>query len=186
MRVSFKKPKPWRNWVRMFFFSGPLKETTKYGRVLDLGCGWGFYFKINPSAWGVDFNSACIEYLRHQGYNVQHCDILAGLPFSDSFFDLILTHDVLEHFSLEEIRKIFKDVYRTLKKNGTFLIIIPNKKCYEYGFKIGVHKHFLTPGEIRILASGQFTTVKSYAYPLPRAIGQRFTYNKEVVILRKI
>lgn len=182
-----KPPTSFREWVRVRFLSGHLRKTRKYRNVLDLCCGWGFYFKINPNAWGIDLDSTCVKYLAGQGYNVRQGDITAGLPFPDATFDLVLTHDALEHFIFPELEKIFTDVHRVLKKDGFFMNIVPNKKGYKYGVKIdGGHKHFITPGEIQDIAGKQFIVVKSYPYPLPRIIGQYFTHNKEVVILRKI
>ena len=186
MRSITKKPQVGLKWFRINFLSGHLKKTLKYNNVLDLCCGWGFYFKINPKAWGIDWDGACIEHLLQQGYNVKRCNVVEELPFSDNTFDLVLTHDALEHFTHEEVKKIFKNVYRLLKKDGQFMNIIPNRKGYKYGVEIQAgHKNFITPEEIIEIAGSQFVLVKTYAYPLPRSIGRYFTHNKEVVILQK-
>ena len=181
------KPSTFREWFRIYFLSGHLRKTGKYRDVLDLCCGWGFYFKINPNARGIDLDRTCVEYLVGQGYNVRQGDITAGLPFPDDAFDLVLTHDALEHFSLVKVKKIFENVHRILRKDGTFMNIIPNRKGYEYGLKTDCgHRHFITAKEIQDIAGKQFIVVKSYPYPFPRIIGQYFTHNKEVVILRKV
>ena len=187
MIYGVKKSGSFREWFRVRFLSGYLQKTRKYRNVIDLCCGWGFYFKINPNACGIDLDRTCVEYLTGQGYNVKQGDITAGLPFPDATFDLVITHDALEHFNLTEVKGIFEHVYRILKKGGEFMNIIPNKKGYEYGIKTDCgHKHFITPGIIQDIVGRKFIVVKSYPYPLPRIIGQYFTHNKEVVILRKM
>ena len=187
MTYSTKRPGSFREWFRVRFLSGHLKKTGKHHDVLDLCCGWGFYFKINPNAWGVDLDADCIEYLLRRGYKVKQGTVIEALPFSDSTFDLVITHDALEHFTLIEVKKIFENVHRILRKDGKFMNIIPNRKGYEYGIKTDCgHKHFITPGELQDVSGKEFMTVKTYSYPLPRVIGQYFTHNKEVVILRKI
>ena len=181
-----KKPSSWRLWVRIHFLSRHLKKTVKYKNVLDLGCGWGFYLRINPAAYGIDYNISAIKYLSRLGYKVKRWNILEKLPFPDSFFDFVLTHDVLEHFTFEEVKKIFENVYYVLKKDGIFMNVVPNKICYEINLKFGVgHKHFVTPEEIIEIDKEHFTVVKTYPYPLPRFIGKYFIHNKEVVILKK-
>ena len=187
MTYSTKRPGSFREWFRVRFLSGHLKKTGKHHDVLDLCCGWGFYFKINPNAWGVDLDADCIEYLLRRGYKVKQGNVIEALPFSDSTFDLVITHDALEHFTLIEVKKIFENVHRILRKDGKFMNIIPNRKGYEYGIKTDCgHKHFITPGIIQDIVGRKFIVVKSYPYPLPRIIGQYFTHNKEVVILRKM
>jgi SAM-dependent methyltransferase len=187
MTHSTKRPDFFREWFRVRFLSGHLKQTGKYRDVLDLCCGWGFYFKINPNAQGVDIDAGCVEYLLRRGYRVKQGNVIEALPFSDSTFDLVITHDALEHFSLAEVKKIFGNVHRILRKGGKFMNIIPNRKGYEHGVRTDCgHKHFIIPEEIQDIAGKEFMVVKSYPYPLPRVIGRYFTHNKEVVILRKI
>jgi SAM-dependent methyltransferase len=187
MTHSTKRSGSFREWFRVRFLSGHLRKTRKDRDVLDLCCGWGFYFKINPNAWGVDIDGDCIAYLSRQGYKVKQSNVVETLPFSDGAFDLVITHDALEHFSLAEVKKIFENVRRVLKKDGKFMTVVPNRKGYEYGIKTDCgHKHFINPGEIQEIAGKQFIVIKSYSYPLARSIGRYFTHNKEVVILQKV
>jgi len=48
---------------------------------------------------------------------------LQNLSFADETFDVIITSDVFEHVR-EEV-KGYREVYRTLKKGGTFLLTVP-------------------------------------------------------------
>ena len=54
--------------------------------------------------------------------------------------DVILCRYVLYHLSTEEIQKVFKDAYETLKPGGLFCIEPPQYHCYQFditrcGFK---------------------------------------------------
>lgn len=186
-KYSNPKSSKIREFIRIHFLSSPLWKTKKSkDKVLDLGCGWGFYFKINPKAYGVDTDERCVRYLKIFGYKVIKGDIRKQLLFKDNFFKWVIANDVLEHFELEEVKKIFSEAYRILEPDGCFLILIPNQKGFKFGLKTRVgHKHFVIPKEIFLIAKRNFVIKKHYSYPLPRFIGNYFTHNKEVIILRK-
>jgi SAM-dependent methyltransferase len=48
---------------------------------------------------------------------------LQNLAFADATFDVIITSDVFEH--VREDLKGYQEVYRTLKKGGTFILTVP-------------------------------------------------------------
>ena len=176
-----------KEFLRLYLASFLLRDTKKFkDKVLDLGCGRGFYFKINPLAYGVDVDAKCITYLQDKGHKVIQKDIRKELPFSSNFFKCVICHDVLEHLELEEIKNVFLSVYKILETKGIFLILIPNLKGFEYGLKTNVsHKYFITPKEIFSISKGIFLIEKHCSYPLPRFIGNYFTHNKELIILKK-
>ena len=177
-----------RNYIRMHFLSKPLYETKIYnGLVLDISCGWGIYFKINPYATGIDLDDACINFLQKQGYKAVKGDILKKFPFNDEQFKCAIAHDVLEHFELAEAEIIMNEAYRILQKQGLFLVIIPNKRGFEYGLKREVgHKHYIVPKEVIKLAESKFLLRKCYSYPFSGLLGKLFIHNKEVVALEKL
>lgn len=176
-----------KEFLRLYLASLPLRDTGKFkDKVLDLGCGRGFYFKINPLAYGVDADAGCITYLKDKGYKVIQKDIRKELPFNSNFFKCVICHDVLEHMEPEDIKKVFLNVHRILETGGIFLILIPNLKGFNYGLKTNAsHKYFITPKEIFSIAKGIFSTEKHCSYPLPRFVGNRFTHNKELILLKK-
>lgn len=186
-RVGVNKSSKIKEFLRIYFLSAPLWHTKGFkDRVLDLGCGWGFYFKINPFAYGIDFDADCVEYLKRLGYKLVQGDMRNHLPFEDNFFKCVVCHDVLEHLQIEDIEKVFIRVHRILEPEGIFLILIPNRKGFEYGLRINSgHKYFVTPEEIFLLGKGNFNIERHYSYPMPRFIGNHWTHNKEVIILRK-
>jgi 2-polyprenyl-3-methyl-5-hydroxy-6-metoxy-1,4-benzoquinol methylase len=177
-----------RKFIKINFLSKPLLATkSSKEKVLDLGCGWGFYFQINPMACGIDADQDCINYLKNQKFNVIQADITKSLPIKNNYYNWVICHDVLEHFDLSESEKILENIYNALNINGKLLILSPNKKGYDSGVKRGVgHKHFITLSEILKISNGKFNLKKHYFYPLPKMISEFFTHNKEIIILEKI
>lgn len=102
-----KSPKI-KELIRIYFLSKPLQKTkTARDKVLDLGCGWGFYFKINPLAYGIDADKNCIDYLKSLGRKAIWANITKKLPFNNSSFEWVVCHDVLEHIEAFDLKNIF-------------------------------------------------------------------------------
>jgi SAM-dependent methyltransferase len=180
------RPNPLLKWVRTYLVERTLWRVPKNDKVLDMCCGYGFYFSINPRAHGVDSDPACIEYLRQRGISARQCDVLKDFPYDDGQFEYVIAHDVLEHFVVEELEILLANVHRVLKSGGVFLVFVPNRKGYDYGVRIGVgHKLYVTAREISNLCRRRFTIRRNYAEPLPRWMGRFFTHNKEVFELVK-
>ena len=98
------------------------------GKVLENGCGVGMYVEHLTPYGGVvtgleyDFERAGEAASRSRG-------ILnaAGehLPFPDSTFDLILSHEVIEH--VQDGRVAVLEMVRALKPGGRIVIFCPNQ-----------------------------------------------------------
>lgn len=145
-----------KEWIRIHFLSSYLWKIPNHQRTLDIGCGYGFSFKINPHFYGIEIDEHCVRHCQQHGYQVVQANLLEPLPFSESSFDNCFSHDVLEHFELEEIEVIFKHVYHILRKEGMFMNILPNKKGFEYGIRTNAgHKYFITPEELKTLRQKQ-------------------------------
>jgi ubiquinone/menaquinone biosynthesis C-methylase UbiE len=182
------KSSEFKRFIKINFLSLPLFFTKKNKeRVLDLGCGWGFYFKINPLAYGIDANEESIKYLKKRKYNAVLGDITKRLPFKDNQFQFIICHDILEHFYLSDVAKIFVEMKRILDKGGEIIIISPNKKGYDLGLKTNAgHKHFIRLNEILNIANPNLILKKHYFFPFTQKIGDFFSHNKEFIFLEKI
>ena len=98
------------------------------GWVLENGCGVGMYVeKLTPHAAKVigleyDFERTVKAHL-----NSPHILNAAGegLPFPDESFDLILSHEVIEH--VQDDAAAMKEMVRTLKPGGRAVIFCPNR-----------------------------------------------------------
>lgn len=180
------RPNPVLKWVRTHLVERTLRRLPRTREVLDLCCGYGFYFNINPKARGVDGDPVSVAQLAAQGFDVVQADVLKGLPYAEGEFEHVVAHDVLEHFSMDELKILLHEVHRVLAPGGRFWVFVPNRLGYDYGIRLDIgHKHFVTAPDIEELRQGLFSLERNYTEPLPRKIGTRFTHNKEVFVLVK-
>ncbi len=103
-------------------------------RILDFGCGTGTLMlmikKTRPGCvvYGIDIDPQVLEIAEkkshHEGVEV-HLILYNGitLPFADETIDKVVTSFVLHHLSTEEKFRIFKEIYRVLKKSGEMHIL---------------------------------------------------------------
>ncbi len=182
------KPNGLNKWIRIHLLSSYINKIPKKEKTLDLACGWGFSFNINPKFYGVELDDDCVDYCKQRGFNVTKANLLEPLPFPDGFFDNCFSHDVLEHFELVEVDLIFKNVHKVLRQGGTFMNIIPNKRGYDYGFVIDAgHKHFIVPDEIKQIATRMgFQYMGVYSAPIPEIFNHLSNHAKYVTLSRKL
>ena len=129
-----------------FYFNNTFKPIFRYtkklktGKVLDIGCAYGFMLQRFPASFkkfGIDVSEYAINVAKKRLPLAifKAINIEGKLPFREDFFDVILFNDVLEHLknpkiALENIRKI-------LKSGGILYITTPNlnlvrKNIYKY------------------------------------------------------
>lgn len=98
------------------------------GFVFEDGCGVGAYLehlsKDAHQAVGLE-----IEFERAVEAHHKISQIVNGageqLSFPNAFFDLILSHEVLEH--VQDDRKSMEEIIRTLKPGGRLVLFVPNR-----------------------------------------------------------
>ena len=100
-------------------------------KCVDIGCGCGddlsIIKKYNPRAeiFGVDFGLWNEDRLKQIGIKPIIVNIeKEQLPFENEFIDFIIANQVLEH--TKEIFWINHEIFRCLKKGGTFFLGVPN------------------------------------------------------------
>lgn len=106
----------------------------EHGLVLDNGCGVGSYLeRLAPSAEaavGLEFDlDRAVEAQSHR------LEVLSSraeqLPFPDSGFDLILSHEVIEH--VDDDRAAVAEMVRALRppsnesRGGRLVLFVPNR-----------------------------------------------------------
>lgn len=95
--------------------------------VLDVGCASGWFIaKIkerfpNANFYGIDIYKDSIEYAKklYPDIKFERADA-HFLPYKDSFFDLVICTEVIEH--LDDPRQAMSEIKRVLKKGGRFII----------------------------------------------------------------
>lgn len=95
-------------------------------RVLDAGCGPGFYTQLlldrGASVVGVDMSPAMLRLARERLRDVEfhQADLAAPLPFlQDSSFDVVISPLVLD--CVEDLRVPFSEFHRVLRSPGVLI-----------------------------------------------------------------
>lgn len=108
-------------------------DLRKGDRIIDVGCGDGFYLHIltklpiKTNLLGFDFDKIV---LANAGKNLrpEKIKLVNGsatkIPFKDKSFDKVIMTEVLEH--IEDDKKALAEVKRILKPGGILLITVPN------------------------------------------------------------
>jgi len=118
-------------------------------RVLDIGCGRGemvFYAASKgANAVGIDYARASIDLAKFaqkkQPKNIRNKTEFfymdaKKLKFDDSYFDLIIMTDVVEHLYPEELDLVFAEIKRVLRIGGVLVIhTAPNKTFNDLAYK---------------------------------------------------
>ena len=144
------------------------------GKVLDIGCGLGHFFKVYPEAYGIDLNPYCVQYCTERGYKCVQGDVY-HIPFPSEFFDGVLLCHVLEH--LDDPDGALTEVGRVLKPGGILSIRVPTAS----GFRVdSTHKVFFDYAKLTSLLSRYgLKIVRARYYPVPwRALGELIVYNE--------
>ena len=102
-------------------------------RVLDCGCGEGFFLKMfgeisRARVCGTDADMSLLERARRETStygNVEvNCGDIYGLPYQGGFFDKIILSEVLEH--VPDDGRALTEVKRVLKPGGLLFVTVPN------------------------------------------------------------
>lgn len=116
-----------------------LMGEVRYKRVLDAGCGEGYFSRIlaktGAYVTAVDYSKRMIEIAKERtstelsiDYRHGNCEDLNFIK--DKCFDLIVSNMVIQ--DLANYEKVFKEMYRLLSDNGCFIFSI-------------LHPCFITP-----------------------------------------
>ena len=97
-------------------------------RVLDAGCGLGMYVaafrRFTEAAYGVDLD---LDKIAQAVGHLPHLQVASveALPFADGSFDVVLSHEVIEHVT--DDRATIAEAVRVLKPGGRLVIYAPNR-----------------------------------------------------------
>jgi SAM-dependent methyltransferase len=98
------------------------------GRVLENGCGVGTYAEhmapLGGRVTGLEYDHQRARQAADRSLPVVN-GAGESLPFAASTFDLVLSHEVLEH--VQDDRRATAEMLRVLKTGGRALIFVPNR-----------------------------------------------------------
>ena len=98
------------------------------GMILENGCGVGMYVEhLSPFGGAVVGLEYDFERAHEARMNSPHILNAAGesLPIPASTFDLILSHEVIEH--VQDYRAAIREMIRALKPGGRIVLFCPNR-----------------------------------------------------------
>lgn len=144
------------------------------GKVLDIGCGYGFFLKrMKAAGWqtyGMDVSETAVSYAEKHGISTM-LGTLDNVKYDDNYFDAVTLFYVLEH--LPDPLKGIKEVKRILKPNGLLLLRLPHttpivrilnilgikNNLYDPPF----HLNDFSPWTVKtLLKKGGFSNIRTY------------------------
>ena len=111
--------------------------------VLDLGCGYGWHSKYcaeqeAATVLGIDASTAMIAEAKKR--NADPCITyrvcsLEDYDYPAGAYDLVLSNLVLHY--VEDLEKVYRKVYETLKPGGIFFLILSIRHLQQLPVRIG-------------------------------------------------
>lgn len=154
-----------------------LRKEAKGKSVLEIGCGDGYGSAYLAEAagkvTGIDYEEAVIYRARnkYKGVNLGFARMdAANLQFTDKFFDIVCSFQVIEHIPEDRLARYLSEVRRVLKDDGKFYLSTLNvehavKSPLTYK-KHPAHCKEFKLEELRDLLSNLFANVEVYGLQL--------------------
>ncbi|MEA2088365.1 MAG: class I SAM-dependent methyltransferase [Patescibacteria group bacterium] len=117
------------SFVNQIMFKGNLKT------VLEAGSGSGKATILLDKSYNkilLDISSTALEYSRYLADRFDAQDIkffegdIFSMPFKDDSFDFVWNIGVIEHYTLDSIESITKEMIRVCNKSGVVAVGMPN------------------------------------------------------------
>jgi SAM-dependent methyltransferase len=101
------------------------------GRVLELGCGPGYMLDFLKrhgftNAEGIDVSDEQVRRAAERGLTARVADVFEALASEESSLEAVIAIDFVEHFSRDEVLRLFPAVHRALRPGGLLLLQTPN------------------------------------------------------------
>lgn len=162
-----------RSWRE---YRGLLAEAIQHapgGPLLDVGCGYGFLVEcarqFGVEAVGVEGSEDALAECRarHPLADVRPWSAGSRLPLLSDSVGVAVAHEVIDHITLEDNRRLFAELRRVLKPGGVVLVKSPSR--YNTADQDKGHVTFFSPAEFRAFVTGFGFEVVVQPY-VPRAL----------------
>ncbi len=118
------------------------------GRLLEVGCGVGFFLKAAERAgWdvvGLEVSEVAVNFVRDTLKLDIQCGTVETVSLPQATCDVIAMFDVIEH--LFDPHKTLSQIYRLLRPDGVLVITTPNINALSH-FVLGESWAVLSPAE---------------------------------------
>lgn len=104
------------------------KQTTTTPRLLNIGCG----NRTHPAWTNIDKVPT--------SQDVTACNILGGLPYQSSSFNVVYHSHLLEHLAQEDGMRLMWECRRILKPGGIIRIAVPDLERLAQSYLISLHQ----------------------------------------------
>lgn len=117
------------NSVNKIMFAGSLNT------ILEAGSGSGKATLLLNKKFAktlLDISPVALEYAKHiaNKFGVENINFIEGnifsMPFKNNNFDLVWNIGVIEHYELDDIKSIIKEMIRVCNKSGIVAVGMPN------------------------------------------------------------
>lgn len=121
----YYKKKYWQKTAQHLIDHYKIKDGMK---ILDIGCAKGFLLyelkKINSKIeiYGLDISKYAIENAKSEIKEFLVHGNAKSLPFKDSFFDLVISINTIDHLDEEDCNKAISEIER-VKINNSFITV---------------------------------------------------------------
>ena len=112
---------PFREFYKFFLFNFSIYKCFKLSRRKNLKIELGSGAKYGQNGW------ITIDLVK--GADI-FWDLRKGIPFRSNSVDVIYSSHLLEHISSKDLDTFLVECLRVLKKDGSFLVCVPNARNY--------------------------------------------------------
>ncbi|HUV44879.1 MAG TPA: class I SAM-dependent methyltransferase [Dehalococcoidales bacterium] len=144
-------------------------------RVLDLGCGNGrhlvYFASLGYGMYGLDYAPTALrlagKWLAERRLSAEMaCADMTAIPFRSGSFDAVISFQVINHGTLDDIRRTTGEIHRILRDDGWLFVMVggcrpPGPLHFRNGHEIepgtylltdhlesGIPHHFFTTTEL--------------------------------------
>jgi cyclopropane fatty-acyl-phospholipid synthase-like methyltransferase len=122
--------RPYWHWCD-FKYLPALRDVKPDDPILELGCGPGYMLEYllrqgYTNIQGIDISQEQVDIAVSRGLPAATAEVFQFLEGKKDQYAAIIALDFVEHFTREELFKLFPLIYGALRKDGLFLVQTPN------------------------------------------------------------